>query len=231
MFDQDCIVTRKDGLPFKRFNLPPMYGDAGYSVPMGAFEQWAYVEEEWAWVEAGSAGIRADRDNGWAYQFAPGEDERDWSPFMMSKKGLDTVFPYEDTEYGVTGTVLEYRPLSAQPTVPTVGSFNDVKENDWFSKQVQWAVEQEITSGTTASTFSPKKDCTVAEILMFLYKAEGDPKFTAGQPYDNVAGSEWYAGAALWAYGVVLVSAGESQVGASCTRAQIVTFHYAALAK
>ena len=113
---------------------------------------------------------------------------------------------------------------TAQPTVPTAGSFTDVKENDWFSKQVQWAVEQEITSGTTASTFSPKKDCTVAEILMFLYKAEGAPKFTAGQPYDNVAGSEWYAGAALWAYGEGLVSGGEFQAGAPCTRAMVVEY-------
>ena len=64
MFDQDCTATRKDGLPLKRFGLPPMYGDMGDSVPMGSFEQRAYVEEERAWVEAGSAGIRAARDDG-----------------------------------------------------------------------------------------------------------------------------------------------------------------------
>ena len=121
VFDQDCTVTRKDGLPFERFSLPPMFGDIGYDVSMG-IEQWAHVEEEWAWVEPGAAGIRADRDDGWAFHFAP-ESGEDWSPLMMSKKGLDTVFPYELvdewwTEERITGTVVEYRPLSGQPTTP-----------------------------------------------------------------------------------------------------------------
>ena len=36
---------------------------------------------------------------------------------MISKKSIDTVFPF-DNEYGHTGTLLEYRPLSAQPATP-----------------------------------------------------------------------------------------------------------------
>ena len=70
VFDQDCVVTRKDGLPFNSFRLPSMYGDVGYSVGMGN-EYWTHVEEEWSWVEAGAAGIRVDRDDGWAFQFSP----------------------------------------------------------------------------------------------------------------------------------------------------------------
>ena len=143
VFDQDCAVTRKDGLPFKYFGLQD--GDMAYSVSMGVFEQWAHIEQEWAWVEAGSAGIRADSDYNWAFQFAPDYDEGgnpDWSPYMISKKSLDTVFPYEYEWEGerTTGTVLEYRTLSAQPTVPTQPEQpTGPAVSDWAKEQVSKA--------------------------------------------------------------------------------------------
>ena len=51
---------------------------------------------------------------------------------MISKKSIDTVFPFDDGS-GHTGTVLEYRPLSTQPADPTVGGFTDVKTGDYFA--------------------------------------------------------------------------------------------------
>ena len=225
VFDQDCTVTRKDGLPLKRFGLPPMYGDMGYSVPMGSFEQWAYVEEEWSWVEAGSAGIRADRDDGWAFSFAPdsSDGELDWSPYMISKKGLDTVFPYEDKEYGVTGTVVEYRPLSTQPAVPAAGSFTDVKEDDYFAQPVQWALEKNITSGTSKTTFSPKQNRTVAQILTFLYHANGSPTPAGASPFTDVTSGDYFADAAAWAYEKGIVSGAAFAGNTPCTRSMAVT--------
>lgn len=143
VFDQDCVVTRKDGLPFNSFRLPSMYGDVGYSVGMGN-EYWTHVEEEWSWVEAGAAGIRVDRDDGWAFQFSP--DGEDWSPLMMSKKGLDTVFPFEDTENDTTGTVLEYRPLSTQPT-------GGPQVSDWAKEQVSKAAETGLVPDSLGSDY------------------------------------------------------------------------------
>ena len=49
--------------------------------------------------------------------------------------------------------------------------FTDVKESDWFYYAVLWGVSNKITTGTTATTFSPKKTCTRAEILTFLWAA------------------------------------------------------------
>lgn len=143
VFDQDCVVTRKDGLPFNSFSLPSMYGDVGYSVGMGN-EYWTHVEEEWSWVEAGAAGIRVGRDDGWAFQFSP--DGEDWSPLMMSKKGLDTVFPFEDTENDTTGTVLEYRPLSTQPT-------GGPQVSDWAKEQVSKAAETGLVPDSLGSDY------------------------------------------------------------------------------
>ena len=230
VFDQDCIVTRKDGLPLQYFGLECGHGDVGYSVQMGAFEQWAPTEEEWSWVEAGSAGIRADRDDGWAFSFAPdsSDGELDWSPYMISKKGLDTVFPYEDKEYGVTGTVVEYRPLSTQPAVPAAGSFTDVKEDDYFAQSVQWAVEKNITSGTSKTTFSPKQNCTVAQILTFLYRANGSPKPAGASPFTDVTSGDYFADAAAWAYEKGIVSGAAFAGNTPCTRSMAVTYMWKA---
>ena len=191
-----------------------MYGDVGYSVGMGN-EYWTHVEEEWSWVEAGAAGIRVGRDDGWAFQFSP--DGEDWSPLMMSKKGLDTVFPFEDTENDTTGTVLEYRPLSTQPTVPTVGGFTDVKTGDYFAEPVMWAVEKKITAGTSATTFAPNATCTQSQILTFLWRAKGEPK-----PTGTVSGTQYYATAAQWAKEQGLTDNFSAE--ADCTRAMVVTY-------
>ncbi len=48
--------------------------------------------------------------------------------------------------------------------------FTDVPENAWYADAVCWALEKGITAGTSATSFSPKKVCTRAEIAMFLYR-------------------------------------------------------------
>ena len=52
-------------------------------------------------------------------------------------------------------------------TVP----FTDVSASDYYYAAVQWAVEQGITSGTSATTFSPNGGCTRGQIVTFLYRA------------------------------------------------------------
>ena len=49
--------------------------------------------------------------------------------------------------------------------------FEDVKDSDYFYKAVLWAVENGITTGTTATTFRPEQTCTRAQIVTFLYRA------------------------------------------------------------
>ncbi len=57
------------------------------------------------------------------------------------------------------------------PTPPTSGNpFTDVKKSAYYYKAVLWAVEQAITAGTTATTFSPEAPCTRGQIVTFLYR-------------------------------------------------------------
>lgn len=60
-------------------------------------------------------------------------------------------------------------------TQPNQKGFNDVKSGDYFYDAVNWAVEKGITTGTSATTFSPNASCTRAQIVTFLWRASGQP--------------------------------------------------------
>ena len=56
------------------------------------------------------------------------------------------------------------------PAADTVNPFTDVAADAYYNSAVLWAVENGITAGTTATTFSPNNDCTRAQIVTFLYR-------------------------------------------------------------
>ena len=50
-------------------------------------------------------------------------------------------------------------------------NFTDVKSDAFYADAVNWAVANNVTNGTSNTTFSPNADCTRAEIVTFLYRA------------------------------------------------------------
>ena len=117
---------------------------------------------------------------------------------------------------------------STTPTVPTVGGFTDVKTGDYFAEPVLWAVEKGITAGTSATTFSPNQDCSVAQILTFLWRANGSPKPTGSNPFSDVKSGDYYAEAAVWAYEKGMVSGSTFGGNTPCTRSMAVTYMWKA---
>lgn len=113
-------------------------------------------------------------------------------------------------------------------TQPNQKGFNDVKSGDYFYDAVNWAVEKGITTGTSATTFSPNASCTRAQIVTFLWRASGSPEpKTASNPFTDVAANAYYCKAVLWAVenGITTgTSATTFSPDAPCTRAQGVTF-------
>ena len=55
-----------------------------------------------------------------------------------------------------------------------------------------WAVEQGITAGTSATTFSPNVSCTRAQMVTFLWRANGSPKATAANSFTDVSADSYY---------------------------------------
>ena len=105
-----------------------------------------------------------------------------------------------------------------------VGTFTDVKPSDWFAAAVSWAVEKNITAGTTATTFSPNDTCTRAQILTFLWRAVGSPKQTGDNPFSDVKSDDYFYDAALWAHEKGMVSGKTFEGSTPCTRASTVTY-------
>lgn len=106
-----------------------------------------------------------------------------------------------------------------EPTTK-VNPFKDVKKSDWFYKPVLWAVEQGITSGTSATTFSPNATCTTGQVLTFLWASNGKPVAVTS---DNA----WYSTAVAWANNAGLLGnmGAFSPVNPS-PRAEIITYLY-----
>ena len=108
--------------------------------------------------------------------------------------------------------------------------FVDVKEGAYYYDAVLWAVEQKITSGTSATTFSPEASCTRAQMVTFLWRAAGSPKVENGKnPFADVKADAYYYDAVLWAVekGVTSgTSATTFSPDATVTRGQTVTFLY-----
>ena len=56
-----------------------------------------------------------------------------------------------------------------EPT-SAVNPFKDVSETDYFYKAVLWAVENDVTKGTSKTKFSPANTCTRGQVVTFLYR-------------------------------------------------------------
>lgn len=93
-----------------------------------------------------------------------------------------------------------------------------------------WAVKENITNGTTETTFSPNDSCTRAQTVAFMWRAAGSPEpKTNVNPFTDVKISDYFYKAVLWAYenGITLGTSDDKFSPAdTVTRGQTVTFLY-----
>ena len=172
------------------------------------------------------------------------KDEFYYNPKTSSKHyDLDDV-TYVTSKFAKVGDIV-YIPFTAYGTksgqkaegtlaikVKQTMNFVDVRPGDYFYDSVQWAVNLDITKGTSATTFSPKQGCTRAQIVTFLWRAANSPaprsstnKFT--DVYATTHAD--YMKAIIWAteQGITTGTGnGKFSPDDTCTRAQIVTFLY-----
>ena len=57
------------------------------------------------------------------------------------------------------------------PAAGAVNPFTDVKADAYYADAVLWAVKEDVTKGTTDTTFNPNADCTRAQIVTFIWRA------------------------------------------------------------
>ena len=102
--------------------------------------------------------------------------------------------------------------------------FTDVDSGAYYYDAVRWAVEQGIASGVTGTAFAPGRGCTRAQLVTFLWRANGSPEPSEKEnPFTDVSPDSYYYKAVLWAVeqgitsGVTKTAFAPDRV---CTRAQ-----------
>ena len=143
-----------------------------------------------------------------------------------------TFSPEEGCTRGQVVTFLWRAAGQPEPTI-TNNPFKDVKADDYFYKAVMWAVEKEVTTGTSATAFSPDDVCTRGQIVTFLWRANGKPAPSkTSNPFKDVKSGDYFYSAVLWAVerGITLgTDATHFSPSDTCTRGQVVTFLYRAV--
>ena len=146
---------------------------------------------------------------------------------ITSGTGRFTFSPNAACTRAQTVTFL-WRAAGSPRPVSTVNPFTDVHYGDYFYQAVLWAVENGITMGTSATTFSPDATVTRAQVVTFLWRANGQPA-ARNSGFTDVSADAYYAKAVAWAVqnGITTGTGfGVFSPDAACTRAQIVTFLY-----
>ena len=103
-------------------------------------------------------------------------------------------------------------------------AFTDVPADAYYAIPVQWAVQNQITAGTSDTTFSPEQTCTRGEIITFLWKAMGSPEPKGQDSFSDVESGVFYAKAAAWAKENGIAEGSVFQPGEDCTRLAAVEF-------
>ena len=156
------------------------------------------------------------------------EDAVDWAVGNGITQGTD------DTHFSPDGictraqavTFLWRAAGSPKPETRTM-PFTDVPAGSYYYDAVLWAVENDITKGTSDTTFSPNMTCTRAQIVAFLWRSEKSPAAGTDNPFADVKSAAYYADAVLWAVKENITRGTTNTTfspNADCTRAQIVTF-------
>jgi hypothetical protein len=125
-----------------------------------------------------------------------------------------------------------WRAADCPAPASTEHPFVDVQSGSFYEKAVIWAVENGITAGLDATHFGPNTVCNRAQVVTFLWRAQGKPHSDAATPFTDVKAGDFYEMPVRWAVenGITSgISATEFGANNPCNRAQVVTFLYRTL--
>jgi len=124
--------------------------------------------------------------------------------------------------------VAEYTITVTEKQVKAKHPFTDVKSGAYYENPVIWALNNGITTGTSATTFAPNETCTRGQVVTFLWRANGSPKPTSSKnPFTDVKSTDYFYKAVLWAVEKGITngtSATTFSPNEKCTSGQVVTF-------
>lgn len=122
--------------------------------------------------------------------------------------------------------------LPAAAQAASTNPFTDVAAGAYYHDPVIWAKDKDVTTGTSATTFSPSATCTRGQVVTFLWRAIGQPEpKTTQNPFADVKTGDYYYKPVLWAVEQGITTGTSSTAFSpadTCTGGQVVTFLYRA---
>jgi len=146
----------------------------------------------------------------------------------------DTLFAPSDTCTRAETVTFLWRAMGSPAPTGTACPFTDVSTEAYYYKAVLWAVEKDITDGTSATTFSPDATVTRAQVVTFQWRAAGKPVVNYAMFFTDVPEDAYYTEAVRWAASENITEGATATTfspALNCTRAQIVTFLWRQLGK
>ena len=160
-------------------------------------------------------------------------DVPDWGYDVFRFVKATVYYPGDNSTWNESSLVDHGGTLSWIPYAPL--PFTDLTPSSFCYDPIVWAVEQGITSGTTATTFSPAASCSRAQAVTFLWRAAGCPEPTStSHPFTDINEKAYYYKAMLWAVenGITAgMTADTFAPDSFCSRGQVVTFLWRAAGK
>lgn len=176
----------------------------------------SYYDVPYAWTENPFTDVSPDDDFYmpvmWAryYEVTNGTSKTTFSPDGTCTRGQVVTFLW--------------RACGCPEPLSIKSPFTDVKPTDYFYKPVLWAIEEGITLGTSATTFSPEQTCQYSHVLTFLWRALGTPMpLLSGS--SNPFGKEYWSEPFEFVYEYGLIDP-DQDPAAPCPRFEIVNFLY-----
>ena len=214
------------GVPYAYPSYPTQVATDVHSVSGGSYHMFFLKNDGTMW---GAGGAESDHEGG--ARLGRGDV---WGETVSFVDDGQTFTSHSAYQWHATQCGLSYGSFAGmfgpvQEEVELVAGFSDVAANAYYRDAVEWAVDQGITSGTGETTFSPDRDCTRAEILTFLWRANGSPEAEHLYGVWDVTADKYYFDAVQWAAEQDIIEHfGNFDPDAPCTRAMAVEFMWKA---
>ncbi len=210
------------GVPYAYPSYPTQVATDVHSVSGGSYHMFFLKNDGTMW---GAGGAESDHEGG--ARLGRGDV---WGETVSFVDDGQTFTSHSAYQWHATQCGLSYGSFTGmfgpvREEVELVAGFSDVAADAWYRDAVEWAVDQGITSGTGGTTFSPGRDCTRAEILTFLWRANGSPEAEHLYGVWDVTADKYYFQAVQWAAEQDIIEHfGDFEPDVPCTRAMAVEF-------